>query len=76
MLFNLEAFYRETLGKEADFAIDISGVAREAAPEGIRALVQLLVGAAVSCVGKESYIKAIMQVCVVAYLEENEVLRR
>ena len=62
VLFNLEAFYRENLAAESMFTIDLSSVARAASPDGIRALVQLLVGAAVSCGGKADYIQAIMQV--------------
>lgn len=64
MSFNLETFYRESLGVEYPAAseLDLTGVARTADPGGIRALVQLLVGAAVSCGGKADYIQAIMQV--------------
>eukprot|EP00904_Undaria_pinnatifida_P002033 jgi/Undpi1/11830/HiC_scaffold_4.g01529.m1 len=64
LLFNLETFYRESLNAESLFAIDLSSVARAASPDGIRALVQLLVGAAVSCGGKADYIQAIMQMSV------------
>ncbi|CAN0312776.1 unnamed protein product [Pylaiella littoralis] len=63
--FNLETFYRESLGVEhPDFSLDLTSVARTADPDGIRALVQLLVGAAVSCSGKAGYIQAIMQMSV------------
>lgn len=63
-MFNLQAFYRENLGRESDFSVDLASVAREASPQGIRALVRLLVGAAVSCGGKADYIQAIMQASV------------
>eukprot|EP00752_Nemacystus_decipiens_P004800 g4368.t1 len=63
--FNLGTFYRESLGVEyPDSELDLTGVARTADPEGIRELVQLLVGAAVSCGGKADYIQAIMQMSV------------
>ena len=68
LLFNLETFYRESLNAESLFAIDLSSVARAASPDGIRALVQLLVGAAVSCGGKADYIQAIMQVSSIALI--------
>ncbi|CAN0124757.1 unnamed protein product, partial [Hapterophycus canaliculatus] len=60
--FNLGAFYRENLGVEyPDLDLDLTSVARASDADGIRALVQLLVGAAVSCGGKADYIQAIMQ---------------
>lgn len=63
MSFNLGTFYRESLGVEYPASeLDLTGVARNGDPEGVRALVQLLVGAAVSCGGKADYIQAIMQV--------------
>lgn len=62
VLFNLQTFHRENLGREAEFSSDLSRVAREASADGIHMLVQLLVGAAVSCSGKADYIQAIMQV--------------
>lgn len=62
LLFNLETFYREILGRDVSPDLDLPQVARNSSPEGIRTLVQLLVGAAVSCGGKADYIQAIMQV--------------
>lgn len=41
--------------------LDLTSVARIADADGIAAMVQLLVGAAVSCQGKADYIQAIMQ---------------
>ncbi|CAM9959914.1 unnamed protein product, partial [Discosporangium mesarthrocarpum] len=65
LVFNLKAFYAEHLGKEADFSdLDLTAVAREGSPEGMRALVQPLVGAAVTCSAKAHYIQAIMQMSV------------
>lgn len=60
--FNLESFYREALGFEyPEVDLDLTSVARTADADGITAIVQLLVGAAVSCEGKSDYIQAIMQ---------------
>ncbi|CAN0088523.1 unnamed protein product, partial [Ectocarpus sp. 13 AM-2016] len=60
--FNLESFYREGLGFEyPEIDLDLTSVARTADADGIAAMVQLLVGAAVSCQGKADYIQAIMQ---------------
>lgn len=44
-----------------DVDLDLTSVARASDADGTRALVQLLVGAAVSCGGKADYIQAIMQ---------------
>lgn len=73
VFFNLQTFYREILGREVldPPALDITRVARESSPEGIRALVQLLVGAAVSCGGKANYIQAIMQVLLLTWRRCN-----
>ncbi|CAN0078951.1 unnamed protein product [Scytosiphon promiscuus] len=63
--FNLGTFYRENLGVEyPELHLDLTGVARASDADGIRSLVQLLVGAAVSCGGKADYIQAIMQMSV------------
>lgn len=63
LLFHIETFYRENLRQDTEFSssIDLLGVAKNASPEGIRAVVQLLVGAAVSCNEKADFIEAMMQ---------------
>ena len=64
LLRNLEEFYHDALQKDADFeaiAEKIPAVAKEADPDGILALVELVAAAAVTCEDKSVFLGRIME---------------
>lgn len=64
LLRNLENFFREDLKKEATesfSSLNVSDIARQADPEAIALLVELVAAAAVTCPDRAEYVGRIMQ---------------
>jgi len=61
LLRNLETYYRDGLGKSADFeSVDVPSISRSGDPESVANLVELIAGAAVSCEARGEFVGRIM----------------
>uniref|UniRef100_A0A7S2IHL6 Calponin-homology (CH) domain-containing protein n=1 Tax=Helicotheca tamesis TaxID=374047 RepID=A0A7S2IHL6_9STRA len=74
---NLESYYHEILGKDADFdsiGSSISSIARHGDHEGITVLVELVAGAVVHCEDKDVFIGRIMNMRPTSQLEMKGII--
>jgi len=79
LIRNLEQYFHEDLNKDApdSFAnLNLSAIARQAEPEAISDLVELVAAAAVSCPEKGSYIQRIMTLSQESQIQMKTILER
>jgi myosin heavy subunit len=73
---NLEHYYHESLGKDADFgAVDLSKISRTADEAALTDLVFLVAAAAVTCQQKSAYVSRILAMSADAQVEMKAVLQ-
>lgn len=76
LLRNLEQYYHEGLGKDADFeSIDVGAIAKDSDPEAIALIFELLAAAAVTCENKGEFVGRIMSMTPENQAEMKEIIQ-
>mmetsp|Transcript_9049 Transcript_9049/g.12834 ORF Transcript_9049/g.12834 Transcript_9049/m.12834 type:complete len:587 (-) Transcript_9049:56-1816(-) len=76
LLRNLEQYYHEGLGRDADFeSVDVGAIAKDSDPEEIASLFELLAAAAVTCENKGEFVGRIMGMTPENQAEMKEIIQ-